>query len=151
MTRQARSLPATPDFFFFGAFAKLKNRLLASSSPSGWNNWAPTGRIFMKFDIWVLFDNLSRKFQFHCNRKRIKGILHEDQYTFSIKSRSVLLRMNNPSDASSRETRNTRFIFNDFFFKSCRLWVKNVVQRGRPQMTIRNACWIPKATNTQVM
>ena len=31
---QARSLPATCNFFFFGAFAKLKKRLLASSSPS---------------------------------------------------------------------------------------------------------------------
>jgi len=40
-----------------------------------------------------------------------------------------------------------------FFFKSCRLWdnVKNIVERGRPQMTIwrmRTACWIPKATYT---
>jgi hypothetical protein len=39
------------------------------------------------------------------------------------------------------------------FLKSCRLWdnIKNVVQRGRPQMTIwcmLIACWIPNATNT---
>jgi hypothetical protein len=34
--------------------------------PSAWNDTAPTGRIFMKFDILsVFFDNLSRKFKFH--------------------------------------------------------------------------------------
>ena len=32
---------------------------------SAWNNSIPTGRIFMKFNIWVFFDNLSRKFKFH--------------------------------------------------------------------------------------
>ena len=41
-----------------------------------------------------------------------------------------------------------------FFRKSCRFWdnvEKNIVERGRPQMTIwrmRIPCWIPKATNT---
>ena len=30
-----------------------------------WNNSAPTGRIFMKFDIWVFFENIWRKFEFH--------------------------------------------------------------------------------------
>jgi len=29
------------------------------------HNSAPTGRIFMKFDIEVFFENLSRKFKFH--------------------------------------------------------------------------------------
>ena len=32
--------------------------------PSAWNKPAPTGQIFMKFDIWVYFENLSRKFKF---------------------------------------------------------------------------------------
>jgi len=40
------------------------NIKLASSRlsvcPSAWNNSAPTGRIFMKFDIWEFFENLSR-------------------------------------------------------------------------------------------
>jgi hypothetical protein len=44
-------------------------RLLASSClsvcPPAWNNSAPTGRIFVKFDIWEFFENLSRKFKFH--------------------------------------------------------------------------------------
>ena len=68
------------------------------------------------------------------------------QYTFSIISRSSLLRMTNISDKSCRETRNTHSMFNNIFFlrKSCpneTLW-KNV----RPGMRI--ARWIPKATKT---
>jgi len=40
----------------------------------------------------------------------ITGTLHEDQYTFLIISRSVLLRMRNVSDKSCRENQNTLFI-----------------------------------------
>jgi len=50
---------------------------------SAWNS-APTGRIFVKFVICVFFENLSRKFKFHENRKGITGTLHEDQYAFLI-------------------------------------------------------------------
>jgi hypothetical protein len=32
---------------------------------SAWNNSVPTGRIVMKFDIWVIFENMSRKFTSH--------------------------------------------------------------------------------------
>jgi hypothetical protein len=44
--------------------------------------------------------------------------LHEDQHTFSIKRRSVLLRMRNVSDSSYRENQNTHFIFYNFFFEN---------------------------------
>jgi hypothetical protein len=50
---------------FLGAFAKLRettNNFVMSVCPSAWNNSAPTERIFMKFDIWVFFENLARKF-----------------------------------------------------------------------------------------
>jgi len=46
------------------------------------NSSVPTGRIFMKFDIWVFSENLSRKFKFHSNLTRITGTLHEHHYTF---------------------------------------------------------------------
>ena len=36
-----------------------------SVCPSAWNNPAPTGRIFMKFDIGLFFENLSRIVKFH--------------------------------------------------------------------------------------
>ena len=32
---------------------------------SAWNNSAHTGRIFVKFAIWVFFENLSSRFKFH--------------------------------------------------------------------------------------
>jgi hypothetical protein len=59
-----------PVFSFFRRFRKIaKKRLLASSCLavrlSAWYNSAPTGRIFMKFDIWLFFENMSRKFNFH--------------------------------------------------------------------------------------
>jgi hypothetical protein len=40
---------------FFGAFAKLRKAavsfVMSACRPFAWNNSAPTGRIFMKFDI----------------------------------------------------------------------------------------------------
>ena len=49
----------------------------------------------------------------------------------------------------------THFVFsNIFFFENCAVYEimwKNIVELGRPQMTIwciRIACWIPKDTNT---
>jgi len=45
------------------------------------------------------------------------GTLHEDQYTFLIISRSVLLVMRNISDKICRENQNTYFMFKTFFSK----------------------------------
>ena len=45
-----------------GVFGKLRKVLLPSSSLSGWNNSAPTGRIFMKRDMQI-FEILSKKIQ----------------------------------------------------------------------------------------
>jgi hypothetical protein len=44
--------------------ASLYPSVLLSLCPSPWNNWTPSGRIFMKVDNWVFFENLSRKSQF---------------------------------------------------------------------------------------
>jgi len=51
------------EFQHFQAFSQIcGKRLLASSclsvSPSEWNNPFPNGRIFMKFGIGILFENL---------------------------------------------------------------------------------------------
>ena len=49
-----------------GAFVKLRkanSSLVMSVLPSAWNKSAPTGRIFIKFDIGVCFEYLSRKFK----------------------------------------------------------------------------------------
>jgi hypothetical protein len=85
---------------------------------------------------------------------RIPGTLYEDQYTFLITSRSVLLIVKNISDKSSRENQNIRFVFNNPPPPENRavyelMW-KNIVEADRPLMTIwrvRISCWVLKATN----
>jgi len=67
----------------FRRFRKIvKKRLWPSSCLSfylsAWNNLAPTERIFMKLDIWVFFENLSWKFEFHKHLTWITGTLCED-------------------------------------------------------------------------
>ena len=113
---------------------------------------ASTGSIFMKSDVWVFFENMSKKF---CeNRTRIKGTLHENQYTILIISCPFLLGMGNIWDKCCRENQNTHFVFNNFFLENRAafeiMW-KNVVETNRPQMTIwrmRIAWWITKTTDT---
>ena len=111
---------------FLGAFAKLRKATISfvmSVRPSAWNDSAPTGRIFMKFDIWGFFENLSWKFKFHYHLTVITATVHEDRYTFTLISRSVLFRMRNVSDKSGRENQNTHFLFSySPPRKSCRLW-----------------------------
>jgi hypothetical protein len=49
--------------------------------------------------------------------KYIGHILHEDQYTFMIISRSFLLGMRNVSDESCRKNQNSHCMFSFFFSK----------------------------------
>jgi hypothetical protein len=94
----------------------------------------------MKFDISGFFKNLFGKFNFNENLTRIKGTLHEDQYTLFIISRSFLLRMRNAADTNCKENQITHFGLCNFFFFENRavyeiMW-KNAVQRGTQQVTI---------------
>jgi len=54
-------------FVFRRAFAKLRKATInfVILFPSAWNNWAPTGLIFMKIYIWVCFENLPRTSRFN--------------------------------------------------------------------------------------
>jgi hypothetical protein len=66
-------------------------------------------------------------------------ILHEDQYTFLITYRSLILRIKSISDKIFRGYQNT-FCVQSFFFLKNRAtyeitW-KNIVEWGRPPMTI---------------
>ena len=98
-----------------GAFEKLRNATVSFvmnvlyvsvSVPScAWDNPAPTGRIFMKFDISVFFENVSRKFKFHYNLTTITSTVHAHRYTLLLLSRSDLLRMRNVSYKGFTETR----------------------------------------------
>jgi hypothetical protein len=71
-------------------------------------------------------------------------------------SRLIPLRIRDVLDKSFRENKKTHILYSIYlFFSENRtvyeiMW-KNIVGRGRPQMTIwrmRIACWIPKATKT---
>jgi hypothetical protein len=66
---------------------------------------------------------------FHQILPRKTGILHEDQYTFLIISRSVL-RMRNVTHESCKENQNTHFMFSNCFRNSCR-WRYNVEKYSR--------------------
>ena len=50
------------------AFAKLRRATISfvmSVYAFAWKNSTSTGQIFMKFDIYLFFENLSKKFKFH--------------------------------------------------------------------------------------
>jgi len=118
--------------------------------PSVCNNSAPTGWIFMKFDIWAFVENLSRKFKFHWNLMWITGTSPGDI------SRWVLM-VRNVSDSISRENQNTHFMFNNFFRQSWCSWdsVKNCGTARQATdnniiLLIRTACWLTKATDTHL-
>jgi hypothetical protein len=77
---------------------------------------APTGRIFLTFDIWAFFWKSGENSGSMKNPTRIMGTLHEDQYTFVFVTCSVLPRMRNVSDKSGGEYENTHCMFSIFFF-----------------------------------
>jgi hypothetical protein len=54
-----------------GAFVKLRMATISfvmsvspCVCPSAWNNLAPSRRIFVKFGLWAIFEQLSGKFKF---------------------------------------------------------------------------------------
>jgi hypothetical protein len=65
---------------FLGVIAKLHKATVnfvtpacPSVRPPAWNNSAPTGRIFIKFNIWVFLENLLRKFKFSLQSDKNNG------------------------------------------------------------------------------
>ena len=78
-----------------------------SVRPPAWNDAAQTGRISMKFDICIFFENPSRNFKWHWNLTRITDNLHEDQYTFLNTSRSIHLKIRIFSVKSCRVNQKT--------------------------------------------
>ena len=93
---------------FLKALAKLRKATIRSVM--SWNKSAPTGGFLMKFEIWIFFENLSRKFKFHYNLTRIAGT--EDPYTRYIIPRSVFLRMKN----AVKKSKHTFYVVPLIFF-----------------------------------
>jgi hypothetical protein len=106
-------------FWTLSQICKKKKTQLAASYLSvylsKWNKSAPTGRILMKFDIWVFLKNLWKIFKLHQNPTSKTGTLDEDLCTLMIISHRMHLRMRDVSDKICREKSNTRFIFSNCF------------------------------------
>jgi len=120
--------------------------------PSAWNNSAPTGRIFMKFDIWVFFENLSRKLKFYSNLTWLymKTSTHLWLYLDHFFLEWEMLQTKVVEKIETHILCSINFSPTE----SRAIWEimwKNIVRRDRQQMTIwrmRIACWVPKATDT---
>jgi len=83
---------------------------------SACNSSAPTGRIFMKIDIWLyIFLNLSRIFMFHQNLRRVIGILHKDYLAECFLEWEVCRK-------KIAGKAKTHFKFNNFCREFCPLW-----------------------------
>jgi hypothetical protein len=138
-------------FFFFSKQWKVTISFVVSVCPSARNNSTPTWRIFVKFYIWVFFENLSIKFKSHCNLTTITGTSHAaDRYTVAITSRSVV----NMFQTSVVEKIKRHFVFSKFIPENSSIYEIMYTKycRARQDTTtiwrMRIACWIPKATNT---
>jgi hypothetical protein len=79
--RRCRKI-AKSDYQFRHIYPPFNPSICLSVRPSAWNSSAPTGRIFMKFDICIVFLNMLRKVKIHENLTRITSTLHEGQYSF---------------------------------------------------------------------
>jgi hypothetical protein len=121
----------------------------ASNRPSAWNNSAPTGWIFVKFDVWVLFENLSRKVKFDWSLIRMTCNLHEELCTFFIMSLCIekYFRQN-----LSRKSKHTFYI--EWCFSKNRavyeiMW-KNMVQPMGDSIIwgMHFTCWITEVPGT---
>jgi hypothetical protein len=79
---------------FIGAFEMLGKATISfvmSVHQSARNNSARTSSIFTKFCVFIIFDNLSRKFKFHSNMTRIMSSLHKNVCTLMTTPRLNLL------------------------------------------------------------
>jgi hypothetical protein len=102
------------------AFAKLRSGTISfirSLRPSV--RPSRTTRLPLEGFSWNLIleylpKNLSRKFKYHSNLRRIMSTLRGELCTFVIISRSVFSIMRNISAKICREYRNTHFMINNF-------------------------------------
>ena len=91
-----------PPLLIWGFSQNCKKRLLASTVRLHATSRLPLDGFSRNFIFVGVLENLSRKFKFYWNKKRITGTLHKGRCTFMI-SRRFLLRMRNVADKSCRE------------------------------------------------
>ena len=107
----------------FAGFYYWRNRKIAKSacclrhaSTCTWNNSAPTGRIFIKFYIWIFCETLPENSSF-IKTDKSNGYLTRKICIFMIISCWILLTTRNVSEKSSRENHNTHFMLSNIFPK----------------------------------
>ena len=109
----------------FGKIAKTKHKLPnfhLSARLSAWRNSASIGRIVMKFDIWVFFENTVEKIQVWLISDKNNRHFTWRPLDIFIVSRSDLLRMRNVTDKFVEEIKTHILCPITCFQKSCRLW-----------------------------
>jgi hypothetical protein len=85
---------------------------------------------------------------------RISGTLHENLYTFTIISRSFLIKIRNISDKSCIKHQNTHLTFNKFFpenhavYESVKKYGRAIHVTDNIIRRMRKTCWITTATDT---
>jgi len=138
---------------FLGAFAKSRKANISfvmSVCLSAWCNSVRTERIFVKFYIWISFENKTRKFKFHWNLTRITAHLrlwcYVVQFFLDEKCFRQICRVN----------QNTHLTFKFFFPENravCKIMWENIVESNTPHVTIWRkciVCCITKATHTHI-
>jgi hypothetical protein len=107
--------------YFLALFAKLWKAtvsIVMSIRLSAWNSWVSTGRIFMKFCIWVFFGKSIEKIQ-----GSLKSDKNSGYFTWRpIQSGSLLLRMRMFQTKVVERIKTHILCSITFFRKSCRLW-----------------------------
>jgi len=123
--------------------------------PSAQNNSAPTGLIFIQFDICSFFENLSWKFKFHYIRTRIVVLYMKTNTHFRSYLAQLFSEWEMFSEKSCRENQNQNFMPSDIFRKSCRLRdnAEQYCRAGQATDVIIIRCmgiarWILKSTDT---
>ena len=79
------------------------------------NNYAHIGRVSLKTDVSIFFENPSKKFKFRWNLTRIKGTVLKDRHTF-MSYIAELCGMRNISDKIGRENQTRILCSTDSFF-----------------------------------
>jgi hypothetical protein len=106
------------EHIYLGAFVKLRQATICViAALAAWNNSIPALWIFMKFDVSVCIENLSRRFKCHLNLTRIRILdMKSYIYIYMIKFLWILLRIK-IFQIKFTKNQNT-FIFQYFFSKT---------------------------------
>ena len=122
---------------------------------SSWDSLALTGRIFIKFGIWVLVEKSVEKNSSFVQMWQELWVIYMDAYVTYLHDNMSLnfSSSENYSWKICRQTETTHFMVNNFLFENSAvydiMW-ENTLDPERTQTTIwpmRFACWIPKATD----